>query len=115
MIVQPRPKAAHWSCEAYRRLVASMDCAHCGKAGPLQCAHTDASKGMALKTDDRQSFPLCAPTYGRPGCHVVIGSSGYFRKDQRRTLETNYARKTREQIRNQGLWLPSWPQYEEQE
>lgn len=98
--------------EPYRRLVAAMDCIHCGKRGPSQCAHADsAGKGMALKPDDRESFPACATSPGRAGCHDIIGSTGYFTKDQRRALEKEYARRTREAIMAAGTWpkeLPLW-------
>lgn len=114
MIVQPRPKAAHWSCEAYRRLVASMDCAHCSRPGPSQAAHADQGKGMALKADDRTCYPACADQPGRSGCHSLIGSRGFFTRDQRRVIEQNHARKTREHIRNTGQWKASWPTWEEE-
>ena len=111
----PRPKAVTWRNEAYRRLVASFDCAHCGKGGPSQAAHADQGKGLGIKSDDRTCFPACADSPGRRGCHSILGASGMFSREQRRVIEQNHARKTRERIRNQGLWLPSWPTYEEQE
>jgi hypothetical protein len=110
---QPRPKADVWRCEAYRRLVASMDCAHCGRGGPSQAAHADQGKGAAIKADDRTCYPACADSYLRKGCHSLIGGSGLFTRDQRRTIEQNHARKTREHIRNTGQWKAAWPQWEE--
>lgn len=110
---QPRPKADVWRCEAYRRLVASMDCAHCHRPGPSQAAHADQGKGMALKADDRTCYPACADGPMRQGCHSLIGSRGLFSRDQRRTIEQNHARKTREAIRQSGQWKESWPVFEE--
>lgn len=96
---QPRPKADVWRCEAYRRLVASMDCAHCKRPGPSQAAHADsAGKGMGIKPSDRELMPLCAPTVGRPGCHWLIGTSGRFTKEQRRALERKYVDETQKAL-----------------
>lgn len=92
------PKAAPVRDEAYRRLVATLPCAHCGKAGPSQCAHGDEGKGMAIKACDLTCFPLCADFPGRQGCHSLIGATGMFSRDQRRTLEARYAAQTRERL-----------------
>jgi hypothetical protein len=89
------PKKPPVRDEAYRRLVAALPCAHCGKAGPSQCAHGDEGKGLAIKACDLTCFPLCADSPGRQGCHSLIGASGMFTRDQRRALEQGYAAKTR--------------------
>ena len=109
----PLPKAAPWRCEAYRRLVAAMDCMHCGRSGPSQCAHIDEGKGLGIKAPDHSSMPLCADAPGRRGCHSLIGTLGMFTRDQRRTLETKYAAATRARIKADGLWKPEWPEWEE--
>lgn len=110
---QPRPKANAWRCEAYRRLVASMACAQCGRGGPSQAAHADMGKGAGIKADDRTCYPACADGPMRQGCHALIGASGMFTRDQRRVIEQNHARKTREAIRQSGQWKESWPVFEE--
>ena len=92
------PKRPPVRDEAYMRLVAAMDCAHCGKAGPSQCAHGDEGKGMGIKASDETCWPACADTPGRVGCHTLIGASGMFTRDQRRTLETRYAEQTRKAL-----------------
>ena len=112
-LVVPIPKSHPWSCEAYRRVVASMDCIHCGKGGPSQAAHADQGKGMGIKSDDRTCFPLCADSPGRRGCHSLIGASGLFTQEQRRALEQNHGRKTRERIKAEGKWRDEWPEFEE--
>ena len=95
----PVPKLNYARDEAYRRLVAALPCAHCGKSAPSQVAHADsAGKGMALKPSDYDVMPLCAPTPGRPGCHWLIGTSGMFTKGQRRALEAGYVLKTRQTL-----------------
>ena len=84
--------------EDYRRLVANLPCAHCGRAGPSQAAHADQGKGMGIKTGDDTCYPLCADSPGRRGCHSLIGSDAMFTRDQRRTLETRYAEQTRQKL-----------------
>jgi hypothetical protein len=81
--------------EAYRRLVAEQDCAHCGRPGPSQCAHSDQGKGLGIKASDLETYPLCADQPGRQGCHSVIGASGLFTREQRRTLESRYVALTK--------------------
>lgn len=97
--------------EAYRRLVASMPCAHCGIQGHSQAAHADQGKGGHIKSDDRTCYPACAPRVGQQGCHALIGMTGSMPREQRRELEQTYARQTRAEIIKQGLWpatLPRW-------
>ena len=91
----PIKKAASVRDEAYRRAVAALPCAHCGRPGPSQCAHADSGKGMGIKSSDLTCFPACADSEGRRGCHSVISSSGLFTREQRRALETKYAEQTR--------------------
>lgn len=85
--------------EKYRRLVAALPCAHCGKPGPSQCAHGDEGKGMGIKASDETCFPLCADTPGRQGCHTLIGATGHYPREARRALESTYAAWTREQLK----------------
>jgi hypothetical protein len=92
------PKIAPVRDENYRRLVAMLPCAHCGKAGPSQAAHADEGKGLGMKACDLTCYPLCADSPGRRGCHSVIGASGAFTRDQRRALEAGYAAKTRKAL-----------------
>jgi hypothetical protein len=102
-MVVPLPKAQPVRDEAYRRRVAALPCAHCGRAGPSQCAHADsAGKGMGIKSSDFETMPLCADVQGRRGCHSLIGASGMFSKEQRRALETTYVDNTK------GLLMGSW-------
>lgn len=92
------PKKPPVRDEAYRRLVAAMDCAHCGRAGPSQCAHGDEGKGMALKACDLTCWPACADSPGRVGCHTLLGATGMFTRDMRRHLEAKYAAATRKEL-----------------
>lgn len=58
--------------EAYRRLVAALPCAYCGKVGRSQHAHENEGKGKSLKLDDRRAMPLCADEPGSVGCHSLF-------------------------------------------
>lgn len=98
----PAPKERAFRSETYRRLVASLDCAMCGKPGPSQCAHSDAGKGLSLKSSDLDCFPLCADVPLWRGCHSIMGASGSLTKEQRRALELKYAAKTRDALAD---WL----------
>ena len=106
--VVPLPKASPWRCEAYLRAVARLPCIHCGKVGASQAAHSDTSKGMGIKAPDWTAVPLCADEPGRRGCHSLLGASGVFTQDQRRTLERNYIQRTQTALRVEGLWKDEW-------
>lgn len=97
--------------EPYRRLVAGFPCIHCGIAGLSQCAHGNTGKGMGLKTDDRNSFPLCADSPGRPGCHARFDHHELFSRAARTEIEQAWAADTRRRIQAAGIWpatLPLW-------
>jgi hypothetical protein len=91
--------------EAYRRLVAAIQCCECGARPPSQCAHANTGKGMALKTDDRRCFPLC------PTCHRALDQGASYTKEERRAFEEWAGRWTRALILAAGTWpktLPRW-------
>lgn len=107
------PKADPVRSEAYRRLVASMGCIHCGKQGRSQHAHTNEGKGKAMKNDDRDAMPLCADEPGLQGCHAAFDQ--YILLDGGRAAHVEqgriWAAMTRETIAASGLWpanLPRW-------
>lgn len=108
------PKEAPVRHEGYRRLTAMLPCAHCGVVGYSQAAHADFGKGAHIKSDDRTCYPACADRPGVVGCHSMIGASGSMSREQRRSLEAQYARDTREIIRLSGHWPADLPQFEEQ-
>ena len=92
------PKKPPFRSKAYRRLVSALPCAHCKRPGPSQCAHADEGKGLAIKASDLETYPLCADTPGRRGCHSLIGASGMFTREQRRALERTYVAQTRARL-----------------
>lgn len=89
-----KPKEKPWRSEEYRRLVASLPCAMCGKPGPSQCAHSDEGKGMAIKASDIECFPLCADVPLWRGCHSILGASGKLTREKRRELERRFTAET---------------------
>lgn len=89
------PKERPFRSETYRRLVAAMPCAMCGKPGPSQCAHSDQGKGLGIKSTDLDCFPLCADAPLFRGCHSIMGASGTLSKEERQDLEVKFAAKTR--------------------
>lgn len=91
--------------EGYFNLVRAMPCAHCGRAPRSQFCHADMGKGAGLKTDCRRGWPGCAT------CHYLVGSTGTFKRAERRELEERYGTQTRRAIVAAGLWparLPRW-------
>jgi hypothetical protein len=95
-------KACLLRSKAYRQWVASQECFGCGVEGYSQCAHEEAGKGLALKSDDRRSFPLCCTRMGIVGCHfehtMLIGMT----RDDRRELEAIYVEKMQARARAAG-------------
>lgn len=109
----PISKADPQRSETYRRLVAALPCAHCGKVGRSQHAHTNEGKAKGMKNDDRDAMPLCADETGLQGCHAAFDQ--YTLMDGGRAAHVEQGRRwasqTRQQIETMGLWpanLPRW-------
>lgn len=112
LVALPVPKLAPVRSEPYARLVAARACIACGIEGYSQHAHGNYGKGMALKTCDLFSFPLCCARPGIPGCHAEHDQGGQDR-EQRRAKELEWARETISAIRAEGnyprgLPVPEW-------
>lgn len=109
----PVPKTEPVRSEEYRRLVASLPCIFCGIEGFSQHAHGNVGKGMAMKTDDRFGFPLCADRPGVRGCHSQLDQGALFAKGPRREIEHEWARRTALFLIVAGRWpaklaVPDW-------
>ena len=105
--MEQRPKLDLQRSRPYREAVAKLRCIFCGAENRSNHAHANSGKGKALKEDDRNAFPLCVDQPGQEGCHT--------QHDQRRlipnlsrelyaALEAEWARRTRAQIIDAGLW-----------
>jgi hypothetical protein len=86
----------------YRRLVATLKCISCGAVGFSQAAHPNTGKGMGLKADDRECFPLC--TVGAKDCHGGFDQRAMFDKQTRRELEPLWANQTRATLRSLAMF-----------
>jgi hypothetical protein len=112
------PKEGAIEHEGYKALVRLMACRHCGIVGYTQFCHADMSKGQSIKTDCRRGWPGCGPHTlpdGSidPGCHWRIGTARIFPKQERRELEEQYGRETRDAIERDGLWPKDLPRFGE--
>lgn len=76
--------------KAYRRYVAGFACFACGTPGFSQCAHANEGKGMAMKTSDALTFPLCGPHGMHQGCHVLHDQGMDLTREERRAVERLY-------------------------
>lgn len=103
-VALPVPKEAPVRSEAYRRLVASLPCIHCGIQGFSQHAHANTGKGAGIKTDDRRGFPLCCARPGEVGCHAKFDQGALFLKADRREIEQVWIEGTARTIFNNGEW-----------
>jgi len=109
------PKDAAVRSEAYRRLVALMDCIHCGKASRSQHAHENEHKGKGLKLDDRRAMPLCCDEPGAEGCHTRFDQYRLLPGGRDAHVEQGrvWSAQTRAAISLGGLWPPNLPTFSE--
>lgn len=101
-----RPKDEPLQHHGYINLVRSMRCIRCGAQPRSQFCHADEGKGQGIKSDCRLGWPGCAD------CHWLVGTARIYPKAERRALEADYGRRTRESVLAVGLWpkrLPPWP------
>lgn len=80
-------------------------CMRCRCTCRPQFCHRDEGKGMGLKTDVREGWPGCAD------CHRLVGSTGFYPREEKRALELDLGRRTRHAVRAAGTWparLPEW-------
>lgn len=102
------PKVPTRRSKNYLRWVATLPCAHCGRHGPSQAAHSDEGKGMGLKAGDDTAYPLCADGPSRSGCHSLIGTSGHLSREDRRALEKTHSSYTQALAKYAGTWPKGW-------
>lgn len=99
--------------EGYRRLVASLPCACCGRVGRSQHAHENEGKAKGMKLDDRRAMPLCADEPGAVGCHTLFDQYRLLPGGRPAHVEQGraWSTQTRQRITDMGLWptnLPTW-------
>ncbi|MCC2632162.1 MAG: hypothetical protein K0S48_48 [Ramlibacter sp.] len=81
-------------------------CMRCRLACRPQFCHADMGKGTGIKTDCRRGWPGC------PDCHWLVGTSGYYTKEQRRAVEADLAQRTRNAVIAAGTWPARLPMFE---
>jgi hypothetical protein len=81
-------------------------CMRCRRSCRPQFCHRDCGKGMGIKTDVREGWPGC------PECHYIVGTSGFYSKEERRALELELGQRTREAVKAAGTWPKTLPQWE---
>ena len=91
------PKAAPVRSKAYRKRVAELPCISCGIEGMSQAAHGPAL-GRGIKCSDLDTFPLCADSPGRIGCHRRFDNYDRPAED-RRAQADEWAAQTRARLR----------------
>lgn len=84
--------------EAHRLNVKALDCIVCGKRGPSDPAHTNATKGFGIKADDSLLFPACR------ACHRAHDQGGIYTQLQRWKKEWEYADATRSILIRKNQW-----------
>lgn len=102
----PAPKENVPRCEEYLRYVAKLPCWLCNAVGMSQAAHSDEGKGTGIKAGDDRTFPLCATSPGRPGCHHSMGTAGTFTKEARRRMERQAVGSTQQVLIEQSAGDP---------
>lgn len=96
------PKDEPLRSESYRRYVALQECFGCGVHGWSQCAHENAGKGMAQKTCDSRTFPLCGARYGLLGCHQQYDIGIEMMRDEKRAMAAEYVEKMQARAKDDG-------------
>lgn len=111
----PVPKDEPVRSKEYRRLVARFPCISCGKTGRSQHAHANLGKGLGLKVDDREGFPLCADEPGAEGCHTKFDQGKLFQdREAHRAHGAMWAAQTRAMMLERRLWpagVPKWDEF----
>jgi hypothetical protein len=93
---KPEPMVQH---QGYMAAVRDLGyCMRCRRSCRPQFCHRDQGKGIGLKTDCREGWPGCAE------CHWIVGTSGQLDRDERRALELELGRRTREAVKAAGTW-----------
>ena len=87
----------------YRRLVASLECYHCGIVGHSQAAHPHGNKAKGRKKDDRLVFPMC--TVSGKDCHGKLDTYRIVPKGPEMvTFEQAAYEWTVRTLHRRGLW-----------
>lgn len=94
------PKHNYIRSKKLLRLVASLNCQHCGSGVCVQAAHTNwgEGKGRGIKADDNLVAALCQP------CHFEIDQGAKMSRVERQAAWTAAHLKTVRSLLDAGQW-----------
>lgn len=87
---------------AYRRLVASLECYHCRIYGHSQAAHPNTRKTKGVKACDRLIFPMC--TVSGKDCHGRFDLYRLVPRAEMEAFEEAALSWTIETLQARGMW-----------
>jgi transcription elongation factor Elf1 len=98
-------KHAYVRSKKLLKLVASLDCQHCGSGNMVQAAHTNwgGGKGRAIKADDNLVAALCII------CHFEIDQGKCLSKEARRAIWERAHQRTVDALTATGQWPKDVP------
>lgn len=85
--------------------VRRLNCVHCQTSGRTQAAHSNQlrfGKGRGLKGSDAAIMALCAPNFGKPGCHAELDQGSTMTKLERYAFEYEHIALTLISLIEQG-------------
>ena len=93
-----KPKMTYVRSKQLLRMVAELECQHCG-AYPSQAAHSNwHGKGMGLKAPDTAVAALCLR------CHWEVDQGNKLSKEERKQLWMAAHKKTIQTMLSRGKW-----------
>jgi len=95
------PKHNYVRSKKLLKLVASLDCQHCGSGHMVQAAHSNMSqhgKGRGIKASDEYTAALCLK------CHYEIDQGSKFSREARQTAWMAAHISTVRKLVDSGQW-----------
>lgn len=87
-------------------VVRQLPCASCGTTGRTQAAHSNQlrfGKGRGIKGSDAAIMALCAPNFGKAGCHAELDQGAHMTKAERYAFEYEHIALTLIALIEQGF------------
>ena len=87
------------------KLVASLDCQHCGSTNMVQAAHTNwgGGKGKSIKASDEYTAALCQT------CHFEVDQGKSLSKHARQQIWERAHQRTVDALTSTGQWPKDVP------
>ena len=99
------PKHQYVRSQKLLKLVASLECKHCGSGQMVQAAHSNwgSGKGRSIKADDNKVAALCFR------CHYEVDQGKNLSKEQRQKMWESAHKLTVQALIDQGRWPAEVP------